>query len=856
MTSYDCIYPMMIELDKTIENEVYYLSLPEKVKKAWVELEEISNPKFSPEKNLPTVTFKKIMLINSDGIIEVNPVSKYTDDIKWLISFKSFKIKEVVECFKIWIEEFYIKGEFSSGFRDDRKYGENNDKIKEYATKFKNSITTSIFNNIVNEKMVLFKDGKVVSKEAYKLFPLKVVDSLIGKSVYFDDKETKLLYSNYDEITTGTNDFYHKNNKNDFISFVIKLSLQTLPPHNKVYLNVRLSSRRWISNNYSEDGKNYISNSKNCYIRTSNDKLQVIRAEYNKKENEIVWKNIDLQCYNSTHKDSLKVKFTEVMKCPKQYNNGQIGDVLIPYEDGINDVYTNIKAGVTFNDRENVFNIIKHIVTENEGINSKVEASRIKISEIKDTAKRFIKKGGSIDKGYFKDQLNKALDGENLIIEIHSEDDKIKKLLFNKINEFLETDSKYKIEFCEQYDLLNRLEKKSLFNNDNKYDDNLFGFEKRIEKIKQNLKKVNDPVISFIVINDKEYFNKLDLKCNVDPKKALRCGFAETGRLTQFITIEQFYKEDEEGAKKVNLDKILEHTVLDGFRQIGVVFDYSLNKKIGDKKIVGIHIVNYKSAFFDRVRIPPFPIIVTYDVKYSKVLVYCDLIDKVNVPYWKAILALSRLSYATDIKDRIKIISSTTLLRRLDRLINKDESDVIIIVDANGTSRKFFQGISNSEIERGKINKYNQLDKILIHEDKFLDLSSIKKNVSIVRTRHNEEVPSYITMDRDNNKSKVNQSGIFKYDKVYYSIDSRPQHEYHSYIKSKLNKMNYQLSHRHLIEIYPLFISGNERNIVENEINSISIVHILRSASIQFTSQKTILPLPLHLAEKMEEVLE
>lgn len=62
-------------------------------------------------------------------------------------------------------------------------------------------------------------------------------------------------------------------------------------------------------------------------------------------------------------------------------------------------------------------------------------------------------------------------------------------------------------------------------------------------------------------------------------------------------------------------------------------------------------------------------------------------------------------------------------------------------------------------------------------------------------------------------------------------------------------------SHRNAIEIYPMYVLGEEKNHEDNERIAVGIVGMLRGASIQFTSQKTILPLPLHLAEKMEEYI-
>lgn len=46
-----------------------------------------------------------------------------------------------------------------------------------------------------------------------------------------------------------------------------------------------------------------------------------------------------------------------------------------------------------------------------------------------------------------------------------------------------------------------------------------------------------------------------------------------------------------------------------------------------------------------------------------------------------------------------KSISSTTINRRLDRIIRKKDENTLIIVEANGAVRNFLKGISNSKIQ-------------------------------------------------------------------------------------------------------------------------------------------------------------
>jgi hypothetical protein len=190
----------------------------------------------------------------------------------------------------------------------------------------------------------------------------------------------------------------------------------------------------------------------------------------------------------------------------------------------------------------------------------------------------------------------------------------------------------------------------------------------------------------------------------------------------------------------------------------------------------------------------------------------------------------------------------------LDRVINQNDSDVIIVVDANGTSRQIMKGISNSEIEKEEKTEFNEIRRILINDDRKLDLAGCQNKVAVIRLRHNDEVPSYYTMEEE---KKFNQtSGIFKFKKVYYSIDQKPVHEADAYDKEKSKAVDSSsFSHRNIVEIYPVYVSGDKESHDINEEVAVGIVNVMRNASIQFHGQKTVLPLPLHLAEKMEEYI-
>lgn len=883
------IYPMMIELNSTIKSNVYYLKLPVEIKDKWIELERAVINKGIY--NLPTISLSNILINSLKGVVSMSTVSEYSDDSKWLICFKEIDMEILISYFKIWIDEFYIKGSIAK--EKKRKNGEDK-RVNKLANELKELISIDNFENLRKEELILFKDGVSIDKDSFSILPVVIIDSLIGKTIKIHGKEAKLLYSSKNEMITDTNIFC---NKEDYYSFVIKLSVQTLPPFNKAYLNVDLSVRRWICRNEDKEGKNYLGNDKNCYFRTSDNIMQCIKTQYNYEEKCNIWDTIDERCFNECKLSGKLPRFIDVLKEPLKYNNGNINDILIPYQEGLSKINTSVKNGVSFDDRNDVIKFIKNYLFETYKIDSNIMATQLK-KKITKRECSFIetKTIENVDdeivfkSKYLSEQLLKALDGQVANFEIYAEKN-LKEDLKKYLEAYLGADSKHKVKICEYDDIFSELP----ILQDSTKKDNLIGYETRINEIQGILEKVIEPTIALIAIHDSDYYkfkysknngnyDKDKSKINIDPKEAIRSGFALTGRLTQFITFERYDEEVEnivnekekyrsnklkfeekkandssitkmyqKPPKTININKAISGAVLDAFRQLGVVYNCAAIKDMKGKKIVGISICNYTTTRYGYIK--PFPIIVTYDVDDSQIMVYCELLDKMEIPYWKAILGLSRLSSNKKITDLNKTISSTTINRRLNRALECDDKDTIIIVEANGVTRKFIKGITNSELAKGEKNEFNQVTKLLVTDEKYLELGEAKKNVDIIRLRVNEEVPDYIHDDFDDERYQ-NTSGLFNLDELYYSIDDRPKSEDKTYKKSESKAIKSgRYSHRNMVEIYPIYISGDNDNYEINKMKAIEITSLLRDISIQFDYQMTILPLPLHLAKKMEEYL-
>lgn len=852
------IYPMMIELNQTIKDTVYYLSLPDQIKKKWIELEKKSNPSFMPKYNLPTNTLKDMFCRHLDGVIDMSPVKEVSNDRKWLVSFKNINLNIVVNSFKIWVEEFYIEGSEKYSYKWRRIYGADDEEVRRLAIELKDLLRPENFEQPYYEEVILFDEGKAVHKHSYSLYPLRIVNTLMGKTINIEGIDTKFLYVSNDELITDTKDFRRKD---DYYSFVIRFSVQTIPPDQRAFLNVDLSVRRWISRN-ENGGEIFLPTNKKCYIRVDANRMQVIETVFDRSKKENVWKSIDARCLKERYIFGELPRFTEVLANPEIFNQGKNDDILIPYQEGIPGIYTSVGSGVAFEHRKTVFNFIKNQVYLLDAISSNVQAFQIR-TKVQNRKVNFDKSEN------FLKQLDKALNDEKLTIEIHAKST-MRGHLLDYLQPYFEKNSKHEIK-CVDTDFYKPLDKTLLSKKEN-----LPGFEMRVEEIVEKLTYVDTPTLAIVAIHDKEYYSKLDRKVVIDPKEAIRCGFAKTGRLTQFITFEEFekglaemdVKQDEDKFQEQDsiennnnkriVNRAVEGAILDGFRQLGVVFDYGMNKYLKGKKIVAVNVCNSKKTKYGG-SIGRFPIILTYDVDDSKVTVYSDLMGKEEIPYWKGQLLLGRLATERNINELNRKISTASIYKKLLRILQQEQKESLIIFDVNEVSRSFIEGITNKKIDSAEKNQFGQIEKLYLKDNLQLNFSEAKRGLSVVRIRYNDDVCSYFPMDHPDPKkeNKFKQaSGLFKYGRVYYSIDGRPQHENKVYDKnvSKSDRSS-RFSHRNMIELYPIYVSGDEFTHHENEQIAVGSVHILRQASVQYTVQKTVLPMPLHLAVKMEEYI-
>ncbi len=855
------IIPLALELDKKIEKDIYFLKLPIELKEKLTRLEELSRNgdggrgRFIREKyNLPLNSLKKLLISYLPGVTDMKVINFNSDDKRWLISVEPIDLELVVKILKIWIDAFYIEET-----ELDKK--RNNDKnAKMYAKQLIENLGLETFKGCTyKEHVILFENAEVVDKDAYSLLPLIAINNVIGTTVEVAGRKSHWMYSNKNEIITAPLDYTDVKGE-DFVSFVANFSVQTLPPFNKPYLNIKVTSRRWISKNNSEKAPFY-QDKKSVYVRINCNKVQVIHAKYDNSLRKFEWIYTDKKSFCALYGEKNVKDFNEIICNPKQYMNGiDENDYYIDFEYGIKDGFEhmhNQESGISPMDRMEIFqNIEKKLV---EFSNGEQKAQYVKGNDA--IVKSFFTKDFKLDfknglNEKFKECVNAICENEKMTIEVcySSGQEELKDLLVLYLKEhFIETQVEIK-----EVNIRDLTE--GLVCNNTKKRDNLEGINLRIREVNEFLGKAKNFTASIVIIHQPKYYTiagKEDTR--VDPKKALRIGFANTGRLTQFITIEQYNKDKKE---ELGITMNVKSTILDLYRQIGIhntLVDTKKKTTLDHKCAVGIGIIKQKKLLND-VSIMDFPLIVMCDLVSHKITVEAkfNIISKFNkqsmgVEYISCEYREFPIKFyelLAKIGTGKKLVPSERFLFEWFENLSSDRQYEVMI-EADKKSKKIIEGITNKEIKETYDSPNGYVPKLGIDGKLGLEVDlEDYNNVDLIRIRTNDEVPDYILALHEAAEGKFfESSGIYKFNSVYYSKDKRPEREYKNTIVSTTKlEDNKMFTHRNIVEIYPMYISENE-----NELDCIRDVHNLREASIQYTTQKTVLPMPLHLAKKLEE---
>lgn len=819
----DKIYPIAYRLMPGQMQTLHYLSFPAAWKATLLEIAQKNNPKFKDEYGLPTNALKKLVESWMEGIIALAPLKKYSDDARWLTSCRPYTeqdMKALCGIIKIWVMATYTASPKASPL------------VKKLAHDFCEMVHPEELNAGQSKADVCLtlEDGTVV-EEAYQAIPLLVINRLLGKEIILSGQPLRLCYSGKNQLISQP--IFGGKNQHQY-AFVFDFSVQTTPPQRKALLLCQMSIRRWISDSINHERIPYVAESINAHIKVSEDKYCQVPISYSSEKKQSDWKRQDKKCYNIWGYEPLPLA-VDVLRCPSEYAS----QILLPYKNGMSGFVTSkIGTGVPVVDKAALYQEIEYFL--NGMICEQPEAQRIRLKNQKIAILNSPQDYG--DTELFRNWVCKCAETRHIVFELYGLwSDPVQQLVLNRLKEKISLDfGENTSDSCLEVEILCK-EIGSLA--DAMIDSTRPTQIQRCEQIFEELGSTDVVTGCIFALPGPEYYNQ------GDPKQVLRNAFARTGRVVQFIN-----------PSDDNENKI-ENAVYDLYRQLGVVTLLDVQNsqpRYASVPCVGMHICTQIHGTANRARFLPVYVIV--DVLNGKTRVQCDAFSNREVSYREACLEMAQLFWKNNLEQRcVNAIRSPAKqkLLELKNHYNQKNDAVLLVVQSDGNTRALWSGISDKEI--GSYSAEEEYCPVQINAGmpkNPIGLFLQSTGVRIIRIRSNQEVPDYFTelsaKSSDERIQYASTSGIFKYGSVFWGIHERKVYDLQYVNSFKSSRINYpadRFAEKDMIELYPLQLQSGD-----NATEWIFYANALRHIPIQY-NQSTVLPLPLHLAKRLEEYL-
>ena len=354
----------------------------------------------------------------------------------------------------------------------------------------------------------------------------------------------------------------------------------------------------------------------------------------------------------------------------------------------------------------------------------------------------------------------------------------------------------------------------------NKRDQCQRAIEDRIAAIQRTLENAIEPTVAFVELAGKDSFN------GDDPKQTIRTGFAQTNRLTQFIDL----------TSDVELEHRVRQALLDGFRQWGLLPNMvSSTNDAMDLNYAAIWMIEKRpkgSWSRDWERIPVFVFIDSAD---GAILAYVPGLDE-WLPYREALLALGQ-GLSKGFKDSDKALN---YINQTIRSEIAPSGDTMLLCHAQNLRRTW--GWLTDKRIKADILDFGDGGEVPIG-----DLPRLR----VVRVRSNDcsETPQWFATNDD----RIGFSkGLFQMtERVFASTYGKPvQFSRVSIQTSKVERPSAQAWNP---SMYELTVAAMQRG--DDPAQLASVAHELRDVSIHY-NDATAFPLPLHLARLMQEYVQ
>lgn len=821
------IYPMAMIPKPNMTFKLYFLAFPKEWKALMLELQLSINPKFNPLYSMKTDVLYGYLNGWLDDVVQIRPMKRDVEDNHWLVSMTKPDTEKICEILQIWVAAEYLHRPKAS------------EETKVLAERLIAMIEPEILNaGIRSEESKLFDtDGHALAEHAFNAFALYAANALSGKTITVSGQE--LTFSSCGARELMSQPISDGKKKPHYYAIGLQLSLQTTPPERTCMLLVNCIVKRFVSNVWKDSI--YLNENIHSYVYMGNSKYRRITLKQKTEEKDDqktyhrFWNKSEQQFYDLYNLQPLP-DAEKVLRHPEQYlSRDESVQILLPFKNGMDftDTGKKIGTGVPVKDKASIFPQLCGLMQDfAEPVEESFSFQAIHVQPPQNTPKAEKQK-------QHRERLKSCTGMNSLQIEIfgHGTDASLFETIVQDLEDYLggaEYDDiiPVRIVFRELGELDIMME-----------DDSYKAHCKRIRKVAGHVPESAEIQGAFIILSNTKGEKG-------DPKKALRAGFADVNRLTQFIT--------PEGEKSR-----IHGAVMDLLRQFG--YSEFWENRNSQKNTafqcdaVGLHVMKqleplYGTGFMDRAKF--LPVYVTYQMQTGKLYADCELFDRRHLSYPEALLALSKVSRTSDFTAscndaarsgfRTKLLGLQSLYR---------EKPALVLVKADGTTRTLWHGITDK-----KIAEYKMLD-AYIPETVDIGTRQLedKKNfngtgIRIMRIRDNHgthEVPDYYTMLNDKDEYE-SASGLFRYKKVFWGLECRPYNtEYvNSFKQSRIECPNKSYDECGLAELYPIQLQ--QEDVVEEWIQ---YANALREVMPETSRKAVRLPAPLHFALLMEEYL-
>lgn len=820
------IFPMAYIPATNTRVKLYFVGFPEDWKRVLIDLTYRTNPRFNDLYALPTNVLRDYLNSWLEDVVDIKPLRTTSDDSRWLVATEYPDLEKICEIMSLWIAATYV-----NGYRVTTE-------TKEIAQNLISDISPDILADLVHaEEMELFDNmGQAAGNYSYRAFVLIIMKKLIGQKLNLFGEQLVLNRIDNDELISDPIFPPHKDKVHPY-SYAIKFSMQTTPPERRVLMVCDVSIRRYISHVWKE--KPYLAKKIHALVKTASFKYKKVAIGYKSK---ISWDEIDQKCYNLYNFAMLPDANDVIHNVEQYYSITANPQILCPYVNGLDYADKHkVGTGVSVVDKYEIYKQLETLLTDL--VREPQEAVICKAQHI---SSKFVQ---TYEERRFR--LTKCISSKVLQIEIygHDKDKELSQVITSTFRDHFGS-----------YDELNnivdiQIEFKPLGGlGDAMTSDNYYDVLQRIDQVKAQIPVTGEITGTIIILPGQKKFQS-----GGDPKAALRAGFADTNRITQFITPDE---ENEENSHRIV------SAVFDLLRQLGytegISEDYASKHPIYATTTIGVHVftqLESLGASGKAERAKYLPVYVTYNLATGQLFVDCEAFERRHVPYREAIIELSKLSRRDDFVKRCNEAYLGTIKQKMlgYRNLYKNEA-ALILINANGNTRSdMWPGISDKSISTYDCKSDYVPSKINIGaKGKDYMQAMTDSQVRIMRVRINEgnsEIPDYYTdweIIETGKRKHQSASGIYRYSNVFWGLAARPNDS--NYINSfKFSKIDHpfnEFDERNLVEFYPMQLQEGD-----DVIEWVRFANSLRECMPEYSGSATKLPAPLHLAKKMREYL-